>query len=145
MATARRAGEDAPMKRARAAKGSPDQTAAARRAVTAYFMALPPPVRTRMRRIRAIIRAAAPGAVEHFSYGVPAFRLHGRPLVWYAAFTRHIGIYPITPALLRGHRIDVSGYETSKGTIRLAAGEPLPVPLLKRLVKARRAEIRSIA
>lgn len=133
------------MKRAGAAKDSPDQTAAARRAVTAYFAALSPPVRTRMRRIRAIVRATAPGAVEHFSYGVPAFRLNGRPLVWYAAFRRHIGIYPITPALVRAHRIDVSGYETSKGTIRLPMGEPLPAPLVKRLVKARRAEIRLTA
>ncbi len=133
------------MKGARAAKESPDQTAAVRRAVTAYFAALPPPVRTRMRRIRALIRATAPGAIEHFSYRVPAFRLNGRPLVWYAAFSRHIGIYPITPALVRAHRIDVSGYETSKGTIRLPNDEPLPAPLVKRLVKARRAEIRSNA
>jgi uncharacterized protein YdhG (YjbR/CyaY superfamily) len=142
MATKRHAREDAPMKRARARKDSPTDAATVRGAVTAYLAALPPPVRTRMRRIRAIIRATAPGAVEHFSYGVPAFRLNDRPLVWYAAFRRHVGIYPITPALLRAHRIDVSGYETSKGTIRLPQDEPLPETLVKRLVKARRAEVR---
>jgi uncharacterized protein YdhG (YjbR/CyaY superfamily) len=143
MAAATRAREDAPMKRARATKDPEDQAAAATRAIAAYLAALPPPVRARMRRIRAIIRAAAPGAVEHFSYGAPGFRLDGRPLAWYAAFRRHIGLYPMTPALLRAHRIDVSDYETSKGTIRLPLDEPLPAPLVKRLVKARRAAIRS--
>ena len=111
--------------------------------VAAYLAALPPPVRARMREIRAIIRATAPGAIEHFSYRIPGFRLDDRTLVWYAAFKHHVSVYPITPALLRAHRIDVSDYETSKGTIRFPLDEPLPAPLVKRLVKARAAEIRS--
>ena len=140
------------MKRARTAKDPRNQAAASLRAaaatvaaVAAYLAALPPPVRARMRQIRAIVRAAVPGAVEHFSYRIPGFRLAGRQLVWYAAFKQHIGLYPITPTLLRAHRIDLSGYETSKGTIRLPLDEPLPAPLVKRLVKARAADVRSTA
>jgi uncharacterized protein YdhG (YjbR/CyaY superfamily) len=145
MAAVARVREHAPMKRTRARKDPTSQTATSLGAVTAYLATLPPPVRARMRQIRAIVRATAPGAVEHFSYRIPGFRLDGRPLVWYAAFRQHISLYPITPTLLRAHRIDVSGYETSKGTIRLPLDEPLPAPLVKRLVKARAAEVRSTA
>jgi uncharacterized protein YdhG (YjbR/CyaY superfamily) len=131
------------VKNARSAKRARTPSVASPDAVAAYLAALPPPLRARMRGIRAIVRATAPSAVEHFSYRIPGFRLDGRTLLWYAAFKRHIGLYPITPALLRTHRIDVSGYETSKGTIRFPFDEPLPAPLVKRLVKARVAEIRS--
>ena len=128
------------MKRARAA--AKDNATVKTRA---YIAARPPVVRKRLQQIRAIVGAATPAAVEHFSYGIPGFRLAGQVLIWYAAFKRHIGLYPITPALLRAHRIDVSGYETSKGTVRLPLTEPLPVALVKRLVKARAAEALSSA
>ena len=135
------------MKRTRRGEKSRTMAALAPRAVAAsvaaYLAELPPPVRARMREIRAIVRATAPGATEHFSYRIPGFRLDDRPLVWYAAFKHHVSVYPITPALLRAHRIDVSDHETSKGTIRFPLDEPLPAPLVKRLVKARAAEIRS--
>jgi uncharacterized protein YdhG (YjbR/CyaY superfamily) len=110
--------------------------------VRAYLAALPPGTRKRLQQIRAIVRATAPAAVEHFSYRMPGFRLDGKTLVWYAAFKRHTSLFPITPALVRAHRLDLSGYETSKGTIRFPLTAPLPVPLIRRLVKARAAEAR---
>lgn len=125
--------------RPRTDKGDGELAAAS---VRAYLAALAPAARGRMQKIRAIVRAATPGAIEHFSYGIPGFRLAGQALVWYAAFRQHISLYPMTPTLLRVHRIDVSRYETSKGTVRLPLDQPLPVPLVKRLVKARAAEVR---
>jgi len=111
--------------------------------VRAYLAAQPPAVRRRLQQIREIVRATAPAAVEHFSYRMPGFRLEGKTLIWYAAFKHHVSLFPITPALLRAHRIDVSRYVTSKGTIQFPLDAPLPAALVKRLVKARAAKTRN--
>jgi uncharacterized protein YdhG (YjbR/CyaY superfamily) len=115
------------------------------REVHAYVARQPLDVRRRLREVRAIVRAAVPGATETFSYGIPGFKLDGRPLIWYAAWKQHTSLYPMTAAIRRAHAKALAGYETSTGTIRLPLAEPFPSALVRRLVKARAAEVRSAA
>ena len=108
-----------------------------------YFAALPPDRRRALRKLRAAIRQAAPGAVEGFSYRMPLFRLDGRPLIWYAAFTHHIGVYPIGAAIRRAHAAALKPYAVSTGTVRFPFTEQPSAALVGRLVKARVAELRT--
>ena len=110
--------------------------------IRAYLAAQPPRTRVTLKKMRETILAAAPGAVEAFSYRIPAVKLDDKALVWYAGFAKHTSLYPIGDAIKRKYAKDLAGYETSKGTVRFPLDKALPVALVKRLVKARIDQLR---
>jgi uncharacterized protein YdhG (YjbR/CyaY superfamily) len=128
------------MKRAPSTKSNTklDGTAA----VNDYLASLAPASRKGLQKLRQIITAAVPNAEQGFSYGIPAFRLNGRPLVWFAAFKEHCSFFPGAGAI-RLHAAHLKGYKTSKGTIQFPPDSPPPAGLVVKLIKARLAEMQS--
>ena len=90
--------------------------------------------------LRKSIHAVASGTEECISYGIPAFRLNGRSLVFFGAWANHCSFYPGSSATLRKFRNQLKNFQISKGTIRFSSDKPLPIALVKKLVKARMAE-----
>jgi len=109
--------------------------------IDAALAALPADQRDALRSLREIIAAAAPEAEDAISYGMPAFRYHGRALVAYAAFKGHCSLFPMSSALIDAHRDDFAAWATAKGTIRFQPSDPLPPDLVATIVRARMDQI----
>ncbi len=105
-----------------------------------YLARLPDDQRQALQRIRRAVLAAAPGAVECISYQLPAFRLDGKVLVLFGATRNHCAFYPGSGTAVEAHRRELRAFKTSKGAIRFQPDEPLPVSLVRKLVKYRIAE-----
>jgi len=106
-----------------------------------YLAAAPEEMRAALEDLRGMIRAAAPDAIEGISYGVPAFKYRGRPLVSLGAAKNHCAFYVQSPAVMEAHAAALAGYDTAKGTVRFLPAEPLPEALVRQLVNARIAEV----
>jgi uncharacterized protein YdhG (YjbR/CyaY superfamily) len=104
-----------------------------------YLAALSADKRAALENLRKTIRAAAPKAEECISYQLPAFRQNGM-LVAFGATSKHYAFYLMSSSIVEAHKDELKGYDTSKGTIRFQADKPLPVGLVRKLVKARIAE-----
>jgi len=103
--------------------------------VDEYIDAFPQNVQTVLQELRQAIRETAPDAKEAISYQMPTLKLHGN-LVWFAAFKNHIGFYPRESAI-EAFKEKLSDYEVSKGTVRFPLDKPLPLDLIKEIVRFR--------
>jgi uncharacterized protein YdhG (YjbR/CyaY superfamily) len=104
-----------------------------------YFAAVPEPALAALKQMRAAIRSVVPkGAIEVISYKIPAFK-HNRILVWYAAFSNHCSLFP-TASVIKAFEDELKAFSTSKGTVHFPLDKPLPVALIKKMVKFRVAE-----
>ena len=109
--------------------------------VAAYIAGFPRPVQTVLKRVRSIIRKAVPGAEEVISYQIPAYKLQGRPVLYFAAFNEHYSVYPSNERLVATFKDALEGYERSKGTIRFPLSEPVPARLIEGIAKFRAKEV----
>ncbi|HET9377189.1 MAG TPA: DUF1801 domain-containing protein [Chthoniobacterales bacterium] len=125
----------APKRRAAKAKAA-SSTMPSPKTVDQYFAAIPGPARGALQQIREAIRSVVPPeAIETISYKIPAFK-HKKVLVWYAAFANHCSLFP-TASVIEAFKDDLKGFSTSKGTIHFPLDKPMPVELIKRMVRAR--------
>src|SRR5215468_9342573 len=113
----RSAPSKAPARKAKgrvAGRAKKEPASAQKEKVNAYFSARPKDVQQRLGQIRALILGVAPDVMEWFSYGIPGFRLNDRPFLWYAAFSNHVSLFPMTTAIRTTFAKDLEGLETSK-------------------------------
>jgi uncharacterized protein YdhG (YjbR/CyaY superfamily) len=107
--------------------------------IDAYINLQPEDVRPALEKLRQTIKTAAPDAEEVISYRMPAFKYHGM-LAGFAAAKNHYGFYPWNGRTVLEFKDELAGYETSKGAIRFPKDKPLPIALIKKIVKARMKE-----
>jgi uncharacterized protein YdhG (YjbR/CyaY superfamily) len=103
-----------------------------------YISQFPNDVQEVLQKLRATIKAAAPGAVEKISYQMPTFYLNGN-LVHFAAYKNHIGFYP-TPSGIERFEEELSAYKGGKGSVQFSLDKPLPYGLISEIVKYRVVE-----
>jgi uncharacterized protein YdhG (YjbR/CyaY superfamily) len=115
------------------------------KSVDEYIAAQPAAIRRALRQVRSIIRKAMPGAEEVISYQIPAYRLHGGVVIYFAGWREHYSLYPLNDPLLAAFKNELADYKLSKGTIRFPLSEPVPVKLIERLAKFRARQAAGLA
>jgi uncharacterized protein YdhG (YjbR/CyaY superfamily) len=113
------------------------------RTIDEYLAGVNAHQRIALEKLRKTIREVAPRVEECISYGIPAFRLNGRSLVFFGAWANHCAFYPGSSATLKKFRNDLKSFQITKGTIRFSPDNPIPIAVVKKLVKARMVENRT--
>lgn len=111
------------------------------RSIDEYIAAQPAASQVALGRVRCAIRAAAWGAEEGISYKIPAYKLHGSVLLYFAGWKNHFSIYPAGDRLVAAFKGELDPYRASKGTLRFPLSVPVPVKLIERIARFRVQEI----
>jgi uncharacterized protein YdhG (YjbR/CyaY superfamily) len=111
------------------------------KSVDEYIASRPETVQTVLGRVRDTIRKAVPEAEEVISYQIPAYKLHGNAVLYFAGWKQHYSLYPATERLASEFQDELASYQVHKGTIRFPLSEPVPVKLIGRIAKFRAKEV----
>jgi uncharacterized protein YdhG (YjbR/CyaY superfamily) len=107
--------------------------------VDAYILSFPEETQVKLETMRQTIKTVAPESMESISYGMPAYKLNGKPLVYFGGFSKHIGFYATSSGHEKFKKI-LSIYKQGKGSVQFPLDQPLPVELISKIVKYRASE-----
>jgi uncharacterized protein YdhG (YjbR/CyaY superfamily) len=107
-----------------------------------YIKGFPPKVQTILKKIRKLVKKTCPDSKELFSYGMPGYKLNGKPLVYFAGYKNHIGLYA-TPQGHMQFKEELSGYKQGKGSVQFPLDGDIPYDLIKRIVEFKTEVIQS--
>jgi uncharacterized protein YdhG (YjbR/CyaY superfamily) len=110
------------------------------KSIDEYIATHPEAVQEILQRVRSAIRKAVPGAQEMISYQMPAFKLPGGNMLWFAGWKQHYSLYPASRHVVEAFKDDLSAYKVEKGTIRFPLSQPVPVKLIGGIAKVRAKE-----
>lgn len=112
------------------------------KSVDEYLATQPDGTREILETVRGAIRKAVPDAVDVISYQIPAFKLNGAGVLYFAGWKQHYSLYPVNGDLLEAFREELAPYEfNEKGTVRFPLSEPVPVKLIERMAKFRARQV----
>ena len=109
--------------------------------VDEYIAAQPLAVWLKLEQVRAAIRRAVPEAVEGIGYRMPGYKLHGKPMLYFAGFKEHYSLFAASGTFFRALEDELKGYELRKGTVRFPLAKSVPVKLISGIAKLRAAGI----
>ena len=101
--------------------------------VDKYIAEFPVEVQEILQIVRKIIQETAPDADEKLAYGMPGYKLKGKPLVYFAGYAKHVGLYA-TPVAHEAFSDELKGYKQGKGSVQFPLNKPMPYDLIKRIV-----------
>src|SRR5512142_2137155 len=110
-----------------------------------YLDTQPAAVQLKLEQVRATIRRAVPEAVEVIGYNMPGYKLHGKPMLYFAGFKEHYSLFAASGSFFATLEDELRGYERRKGTVRFPLTKPVPVELISRIAKLRAAGIAAAA
>jgi uncharacterized protein YdhG (YjbR/CyaY superfamily) len=113
--------------------------------VDQYLKQQPAAAQKQLERVRRAIQKAVPRAEEAISYQIPAFKLDGRALLYFAGWKEHYSLYPATAGVVARFGKELKGYLVSKGTLRFALSEPVPTQLIAGIASQRASEVAELA
>lgn len=108
--------------------------------VDSYIAGFPDDVQQILKNLRALVVQIAPNAVEGIAYGLPGYKLNGKPLIYFGGYAQHIGLYA-TPTGHEAFKEDLSRYKQGKGSVQFPLNQPIPYEMIERIVRFRVSEV----